>query len=61
MEVDVALKLPVEQQMHLHMLLVENQRARIHTVKENILIPFHIFLSTKCHIIYYRLNLAREL
>jgi len=41
--VDVVLQLPVEQQVHLHVLMVESQVARSHTDKENILTHFHIF------------------
>lgn len=42
-EVDVVLQLPAERQTHLHVLVAENQVARSHTDKENILTQFHIF------------------
>lgn len=61
-EVDVVLHLPVEQQMHLHVLVVENPVAWSHTDKESILIQFHIFHQQNAMtIIVYRLNPARQL
>lgn len=57
----MVLQSPVERQMHLHVLMVENQVARNHTDKENILMQFHAFYQQNAiSVTVYRLNPASQ-